>query len=159
MCQLYIKSISVPSSSFVVILYKLMWFPFPITSSMYSNVTTSTRNKFFKCTYIHPCLFHLKCIQDPIFNRIVGHHVMTVQETSWGAWRVDLPLQCCFCRGTALKILEILVMWHFAQRFPIFLLFLENSNSPVECPYWTWIQSACSPCWRDANTTSILTPC
>ena len=25
---------------------------------MYSNVTTSTRNKFFKCTYIHPRLFH-----------------------------------------------------------------------------------------------------
>ena len=27
---------------------------------MYSNVTTSTRNKFFKCTYVHLCLFHSK---------------------------------------------------------------------------------------------------
>ena len=30
------------------------------TSSIYSNVTTSTRNKFFKCTYVHLCLFHSK---------------------------------------------------------------------------------------------------
>ena len=31
---------------------------------LYSNVTTSTRKKFFKCTYVHLCLFHLK-----LFNR------------------------------------------------------------------------------------------
>ena len=30
------------------------------TSSMYSNVTTSTRINIFKCTYVHLCLFHSK---------------------------------------------------------------------------------------------------
>ena len=33
------------------------------TSSLYSNVTTSTRINSTKCTYVHLCLFHLKCIQ------------------------------------------------------------------------------------------------
>ena len=33
------------------------------TSSMYSNVITSTRNKFNKCTYVHLCLFHSKPVQ------------------------------------------------------------------------------------------------
>ena len=31
-----------------------------LISSMYSNVTTSTRINIFKCTYIHLCLFHSK---------------------------------------------------------------------------------------------------
>ena len=31
-----------------------------LTSYLYSNMTTSTRNKFFKCTYVHLCLSHLK---------------------------------------------------------------------------------------------------
>ena len=30
------------------------------TSSMYSNVTTSTRINILRCTYVHLCLFHSK---------------------------------------------------------------------------------------------------
>ena len=49
--------------SIVAFVYKLLWFPFQITSSLYSNVTTSTRINSTKCTYIHLCLFHSKHIQ------------------------------------------------------------------------------------------------
>ena len=45
-------------------LYKYLCnFPCQITSSLYSNVTTSTRNKFFKCTYVHLCLVSFETIQ------------------------------------------------------------------------------------------------
>ena len=30
---------------------------------LYSNACRSTRINFFKCTYVHLCLFHSKCIQ------------------------------------------------------------------------------------------------
>ena len=49
--------------STVAFVYKVLWFPFQITSSLYSNVTTSTRINSTKCTYIHLCLLHLKHIQ------------------------------------------------------------------------------------------------
>ena len=39
--------------SIVAFVYKLLWFQ--ITSSLYSNVTTSARINSTKCTYIHLC--------------------------------------------------------------------------------------------------------
>ena len=61
MCQLYFRE---HFSSIVAFVYKPLGFPFNhLSIQLYSNVTTSTRNKFYKCTYIHLHLFHLKRIQ------------------------------------------------------------------------------------------------
>ena len=91
MCQLYIWEQSHAFSSIVAFVYKLLWFPFQITSSMYSNVTTSTRINSRKCTYVHLCLFHSKPVQHvqflhrvcwpyPIFNNL--HSKLTNHKAS-----------------------------------------------------------------------------
>ena len=55
-CQLYIWELSHPFSPIVAFVYKLLWFPYLTTSSMYSNVTTSTRiNSSSVHTYICVC--------------------------------------------------------------------------------------------------------
>ena len=57
------ESFSYVLQSIQMLVYKPVYFPCKLTSSLYSNVTTSTRNKFYKCTYVHLCLFHSKPIQ------------------------------------------------------------------------------------------------
>ena len=82
-CQLYIWEQSHPFSSIVAFVYKLLWFPYRITSSMYSNVTTSTRiNSSSVHTYICVCFIrnqyntssflHRACWPYPIFNTDVN---------------------------------------------------------------------------------------
>ena len=66
---------------------------------LYSNVTTSTRNKFYKCTYVHPCLFHWKRIQYStigiftftlqIENQIKGFELLYWDLSRYWTWRTN----------------------------------------------------------------------
>ena len=75
---------------------------------MYSNVTTSTINKFYKCTYIHLCLFHSKLpnIQHQAAARANNNwsgytdqgacQELVIQEGRRGAMK-DWPTLPCHC--------------------------------------------------------------
>ena len=75
-CQLTPKSNSHISHSFVASVYKAAFFQCLFSSSMYSNVTSSTRINILQCTYVHLRLFYLRVILqgfvDPIMQQYVG---------------------------------------------------------------------------------------
>ena len=52
-----------------------MQFSSILSSSMYSNVTTSTRINILQCTYIHLCLFYIACIQQGFVDPKMQHGV------------------------------------------------------------------------------------
>ena len=68
-----------------------------LTSSMYSNVITSTQNKFIKCTYLHLCLFHLKLsnIQQVEQIKTIQFH-LKIWELCTFLLQYTLGLMCRF---------------------------------------------------------------
>ena len=74
-CQLTPKSNSHISHSFVASVYKAAFFQCLFSSSMYSNVTTSTRINILQCTYVHLRLFYLRVILQGFVDPIMQHGV------------------------------------------------------------------------------------
>ena len=71
------------------------------TSSMYSNVTTSTRINILQCTYVHLRLFHLKLHFTPIMfsnGLLTNNSTMCIMRTlSAVALDIFLPNRQCQC--------------------------------------------------------------
>ena len=71
------KSNSHISHSFVASVYKAAFFQCLFSSSIYSNVTTSTRINILQCTYVHLRLFYLRVILQGFVDPIMQHHPHT----------------------------------------------------------------------------------
>ena len=56
-----------------------------LTSSMYSNVTTSTRINIFKCTYVHHRSFHSYSILNMVYTSSVWN-LFNIQH--WVCWPI-----------------------------------------------------------------------
>ena len=62
-CQLYISEQSHPFSCIVAFVYKLLHIPMHIHFQLVQQCDYIYQNKFFKCTYVHLCLFLSKPVQ------------------------------------------------------------------------------------------------